>query len=132
MFPLSFTAPVVDLYAVVVHNKIKLFWVAPAESVDHYGLRYRSILRDNSTEWGVVSPWVQTSWTLHTPFPGERYEFEVYWVKGGIQSSAQNTTYLYSKLSAYIRECSGSVVECLTRDRGATGLSLTGVTALCP
>ena len=27
-------------------------------------------------------------------------------------------------------ECSGSVVECLTRDRGAAGSSLTGVTAL--
>ena len=30
------------------------------------------------------------------------------------------------------RERSGSVVECLTRDRRATGSSLTGVTALCP
>ena len=30
------------------------------------------------------------------------------------------------------REPSGSVVECLTRDRGATGLSLTSVTTLCP
>ena len=30
------------------------------------------------------------------------------------------------------RERSGSVVECLTRDRRAAGLSLTGVTALCP
>ena len=29
------------------------------------------------------------------------------------------------------RERSGSVVECLTRDRRAAGLSLTGVTALC-
>ena len=29
-------------------------------------------------------------------------------------------------------ERSGSVVECLTRDRGATGSRLTGVTALCP
>ena len=29
------------------------------------------------------------------------------------------------------REGSGSVVECLTRDRGAVGSSLTGVTALC-
>ena len=29
-------------------------------------------------------------------------------------------------------ECSGSVVECLTQDRGAAGSSLTGVTALCP
>ena len=30
------------------------------------------------------------------------------------------------------RERSGSVVECLTRDRRAAGSSLTGVTALCP
>ena len=29
------------------------------------------------------------------------------------------------------RERSGSVVECLTRHRGAAGLSLTGVTMLC-
>ena len=29
-------------------------------------------------------------------------------------------------------ERSGSVVECLTRDRRAAGSSLTGVTALCP
>ena len=30
------------------------------------------------------------------------------------------------------RELNGSVVECLTRDRGAAGWSLTSVTALCP
>ena len=30
----------------------------------------------------------------------------------------------------FLRECNGSVVECLTRDREAAGLSLTGVTAL--
>ena len=35
-------------------------------------------------------------------------------------------------LQTYDRERSGSVVECLTRDRGAAGSSLTGVTALCP
>ena len=29
-----------------------------------------------------------------------------------------------------VREHSGSVVECLTGDKGAAGLSLTGVTAL--
>ena len=29
-------------------------------------------------------------------------------------------------------ERNGSVVECLTRDRGSTGLSLTGATALSP
>ena len=30
------------------------------------------------------------------------------------------------------RESSGSVVECLTRDRRVLGSSLTGVTVLCP
>ena len=35
-----------------------------------------------------------------------------------------------STLLSRLRECSGSVVECLTRDREAAGLSLTGVTAL--
>ena len=35
-------------------------------------------------------------------------------------------------LMSFYREHSGSVVECLTQDRGAAGLSLTGVTALCP
>ena len=32
----------------------------------------------------------------------------------------------------YLRKHSGSVVECLTRDLGAAGSSLTGITALCP
>ena len=35
-----------------------------------------------------------------------------------------------TSLNLGIREGSGSVVECLTRDRRAAGLSLTGVTAL--
>ena len=30
------------------------------------------------------------------------------------------------------RECSGSVVECLTQDQGAAGSSLTSLTVLCP
>ena len=30
------------------------------------------------------------------------------------------------------RERSGSMVECLTQDRRVAGLSLSGVTALCP
>ena len=34
--------------------------------------------------------------------------------------------------SGTLRERSGSVVECLARDRRAAGSSLTGVTALCP
>ena len=34
--------------------------------------------------------------------------------------------------SSVICWCSGSVEECLTRDRGAGGSRLTGVTALCP
>ena len=32
----------------------------------------------------------------------------------------------------HLREHSGSVVECLTGDRGADGLSLISVTVLCP
>ena len=36
----------------------------------------------------------------------------------------------FNKVLVTLRERSGSVVECLTRDRGAAGSSLTGVTAL--
>ena len=35
-----------------------------------------------------------------------------------------------TKISCWVRERSGSVVECLTRDRRAVGSSLTGITAL--
>ena len=37
-----------------------------------------------------------------------------------------------SRLLVKKRKRSGSVVECLTRDRGAAGSSLSGVTAACP
>ena len=37
---------------------------------------------------------------------------------------------LFPPFTPTVRECSGSVVECLTRDRGATGLSLSSVTVL--
>ena len=39
---------------------------------------------------------------------------------------------LYRPITGANRERSGSMVECLTRDRRAAGSSLTGVTALCP
>ena len=42
------------------------------------------------------------------------------------------TTPASGKYGDFFRERSGSVVECLTRDRGAAGSSLTGVTALWP
>ena len=38
--------------------------------------------------------------------------------------------YLFAGIQNEKEERSGSVVECLTRDRGAAGLGLTGVTAL--
>ena len=38
--------------------------------------------------------------------------------------------YSESDFDQTLRERSGSVEECLTQDRGAAGLSLTGVTAL--
>ena len=41
-------------------------------------------------------------------------------------------TYYLLLITYHIKERSGSLVECLTRDRGAAGLSLTGVTTLCP
>ena len=37
-----------------------------------------------------------------------------------------------SLIEKILNVTSNSVVECLTRDRGAAGLSLIGVTALCP
>ena len=51
-----------------------------------------------------------------------------------IQNVAKRKMLVYEKKNQSLqisgRERSGSVVECLTRDRGATGLILTGVTAL--
>ena len=59
-----------------------------------------------------------------------------------IAVSAEELTFLYVlshfdfiyffTLTSLIQEPSGSVVECLTRDRGAACSSLTGVTVLCP
>ena len=43
-----------------------------------------------------------------------------------------SNSYSIMFLTTILGECSGSVVECVTGDQGATGLSLTGVTALCP
>ena len=40
--------------------------------------------------------------------------------------------YVLCKQESLNQECSGSVVECLTRDRGAAGSSFTSITALCP
>ena len=37
-----------------------------------------------------------------------------------------------SNLPRVVRKPSGSVIECLTRDRGGAGSNITGVTALCP
>ena len=36
------------------------------------------------------------------------------------------------KLACLVTKTGSAVVECLTRDRGVAGLSLTGVSALCP
>ena len=44
----------------------------------------------------------------------------------------QNQLFFEKLFRNTIRERSGSVVECLTRDQRAAGSSLTGVTALCP
>ena len=53
-------------------------------------------------------------------------------VNGSVLSDTPNVRYLVALyfLDDLSRECSGSVVEYLTRDRRAVGTSLTGVTAL--
>ena len=57
---------------------------------------------------------------------------------GKVTNSQLDTTNESQEVSRFpagdhkYRERSGSVVECLTRDRGAAGSSLTGVTSLCP
>ena len=44
----------------------------------------------------------------------------------------QSTSMGVSSIQSVIEERGGSVVECLTRDRGAVGSSLTEGIALCP
>ena len=53
-----------------------------------------------------------------------------YAIKSGFLASRPHVNHRPADYSH--RERSGSVVECLTRDRRAAGSSLTGVTALCP
>ena len=42
------------------------------------------------------------------------------------------STIIYGDFKCLLKEYSGSVIECLTQDRGAMGSSLTSVTVLCP
>ena len=49
----------------------------------------------------------------------------------GIEHTRSRQTYKMCRRQTDSRACSGSVVECLTRDRGAAGSRLTGVAALC-
>ena len=59
--------------------------------------------------------------SLSRAFSAHIHSVELIWLKPFPCHSQKNC-----------RERSGSEVECLTRDRGAAGSSLTGVTALCP
>ena len=61
---------------------------------------------------------------LHMPIKSSR--------KTHAPPSSETRRLNFSKQESLNQERSGSVVECLTRDRGATGPSFTGVTALCP
>ena len=53
-------------------------------------------------------------------------------VKQGRIRVNKNIFKVWPKLSIVFRDHSGSVVECLTRDRGAACSSLSGVTVSCP
>ena len=59
---------------------------------------------------------------LNDSAEGRRMTVEIIWSKQPSFTSQQKGG----------RECSGSVVECLTEDRGAADSSHTGFTALCP
>ena len=49
-----------------------------------------------------------------------------------VNSFFKSIQHIELQCTGYVWEPSGSVVECLTRDREAAGSSLTGITALCP
>ena len=72
---------------------------------------------------------------MHKIYPSSK-EFDRH--DTSVELSLMGTTVLSdilnfnSLLYIKVREHSESVVECLTRDRGAVGSSLTGVTVLCP
>ena len=51
--------------------------------------------------------------------------------KGVLWKTGHNAAF-HQGLHCLLREHSGSVVECLTQDRGAAGSSLTGITVLGP
>ena len=53
-------------------------------------------------------------------------------LKNGCVRDVQLITATGGHRALYCREHSDSVVECLTRDPGAVGSSLTGITVLCP
>ena len=53
-------------------------------------------------------------------------------LKTHARPSSETRRLNFSKQESLNQERSGSAVECLTQDRGATGPSFTGVTALCP
>ena len=54
-----------------------------------------------------------------------------YYINTTTSATTTATTIITTtNITTITRERSGSVVECLTRDRGAAGSSLTGVTAL--
>ena len=60
-----------------------------------------------------------------------------FWVNGGEQGQGKKDLgwrppIEHTCYCVYFSERSGSVVECLTRDRGAARSSLTGITVLCP
>ena len=84
----------------------------------------------------------KSSWPLNilafmqmpTCFPALKWLWEHVPVRvGNLQHMYMKYTFDISReIKAVGRERSGSEVECMTRDRGAMGSSLTGVTALCP
>ena len=73
---------------------------------------------------------VQTGLWIHQPLTGGQLQITLLYNYGLISRTILNIfVWIRNK---WMSEHSGSVVLCLIRDRGAAGLSLTGVTVLCP
>ena len=83
-------------------------------------------------DWGLV--WFFTSRSTAMVMSGRSVHLTTLFSRASLtkQLTSTSCTYFRLQLTTTLRERSGSVVECLTWDRGSAGSSLTSVTALCP
>ena len=107
-------------------SSLKIITSAPQLSENKYPFS-----PDPQNPWGpFICPYVSMHAYVHTCKQTGRhfFLFYIYLVRSRSYIEQQDNISIIPDR----RERSGSVVECLTRDRRAAGSSLIGVTALCP